>query len=173
MKNKKNNLVEQGIQFRDKKEYQKAIDTLILAKSDPDLFKDACYELAQTYYGLGKIAESRAELSEVLKIEPLNPEFTTLSGLLYIKEGEIDQAIKVLEETINRNPDHINAAQILQSHYAYIGDYEAEHDLLVKLLPTYKDDPCFLYSYSIVMVERSTKSNQLLFNEALKTSGKY
>jgi tetratricopeptide (TPR) repeat protein len=160
-------LIQQGIDLRESGKYRESLEILKQAESDPTFQKDSYSEQARTYDMMGKLEQAKAYLTKALALDPQSAELLAFMGELFLLERNSIEAIKHLEKAVELQPDNIKASQSLLRLYYDSKDYDAEHDLFVKLLPQFIDDQEFLYTYCICMLERSPKQNEIFIRESL------
>ncbi len=167
MSKNSNNLIEKGIDLRRSGKYRESLETLKQAESDSALINDALTEMAKTYLLMGKLQQAKNTLTKALKLDPQSGELSSLMGEVLLLERKNDEAIKYFEATIKLQPDNIKASQSLQRLYYETKNHNAEHDLLVRLLPHHRNDKAFLYTYCICMLERSPKRDEQFVKQSL------
>jgi len=98
--------------------------------------------LGLVYIRMGKYAEAEKELNKALEIEPHDPEIQLNLSEILIITNRADQAVHLLEETLNHHPDHIRTAYKLGQIYSKSDNPETRQNgeqLLIKVvtfLPT-------------------------------------
>jgi tetratricopeptide (TPR) repeat protein len=110
-----------GQAYIDLEEYEKAIK--ILEKS-ADMLKNnpgILYNLALSYFQAGNYGSAIDRIKEVINIENVEPEIKSRSynllGQIYITEEKFSDAINILEEAIQNNPNNCEAYHLIAIAY--------------------------------------------------------
>jgi Tfp pilus assembly protein PilF len=110
-----------GQAYIDLEEYEKA--SKILEKS-ADILKDnpgILYNLALSYFQAGNSELATDRAKEVINIEGVEPEIKSRSynllGQIYITEEKFNDAINILEEAIQNNPNNCEAYHLMAIAY--------------------------------------------------------
>lgn len=72
----------------------------------------------------GELEKAVAEIQEAEKLDPLSPAFSSWAAVLYLTNGQIDDAITAAERTLQLDPNYIYRDPILATAYREKGDYE-------------------------------------------------
>ena len=163
----KNSLIRQGTDLRESGQFGESLEILKLAESDPSLKGTAFFEQAKVHLDMCNYRQAIELAEKALDLEPASVSINVFLGDTYLLDNNTDQAIKYLQDAVALQPDHDRAGQLLQRLYDRTSNFEAEHELLIELLPHFKNEMEFLYSYSIFMVERSPRRDELLIRESL------
>ena len=78
--------------------------------------------LGLVYIRMGNYTEAEIQLKEALIIEPYDPEIQLNLSEVLILTNRQDQAIQLLEETVNHHPDHIRTSYRLGQIYTRSDD---------------------------------------------------
>jgi len=113
-----------GQAYIDQEEYGKAIR--ILEKS-ADILKNSpgiLYNLALSYFQAGNYASAIERVKEVINLDGVEPEIKSRSynllGQVYITDEKYNDAINVLDEAIQNNPNNCEAYHLLAIAYLKI-----------------------------------------------------
>ena len=88
--------VNEGIEFHNKGEYDKAIASYQkVSKCDPN-YELACYELALTYYYIDKYEEALAKCKEALSLDYDKAVVYSLMGSILDETGKENEGIELL-----------------------------------------------------------------------------
>ena len=115
-----------GIAYLEEERYSDAVKEFeILINSAPE--EPLGYaNLGLTYMRMnGTLEKSEEWLVKALEIAPDNPDIRLLLAELYQLIGRGKDAIKILEETIKKNPDHIKTRYELALSYSQIRDSDS------------------------------------------------
>ena len=161
------NLIIKAIDLRDSGKYRESIENLKQVGSDYDTQKEVAFELAKTYLRMGKLQQAKQYAEKTISIAPDTEGISALMGEIYFLEKNNEEARKHFEKVVELEPGNILASQSLLIIYDDSHDFKAEHDLYIKIWQHFNNDPKFLYSYSVFMIDRSPKRDKKFINEAL------
>lgn len=100
--------VNEGIEFHDKAEYDKAISSYQkVSKSDPN-YALACYESALTYYYTDKYEEAMAKCREALSLDYEKAIVYSLMGSILDDTGKQNEGIELLTAALKKWPYNQN-----------------------------------------------------------------
>ncbi len=75
--------------------------------------REACEELAQIYYGQGRLQEARDLLVSFSRAVPLTPPMSLLFGKILARTGQLSEAEEILAPIVARYPANLEAADTL------------------------------------------------------------
>ncbi|MFB3784838.1 MAG: FG-GAP-like repeat-containing protein [bacterium] len=136
---------------------QQCQKALRLKPGDPYLLYQ-CAAVAQT---LGKNAEAKAWLTELLSLKPEDPDGLFLLGRIHIAEGALKEAEPLLQRAVQANPKHYLAYYELGRLNNQAGKYEAAEKHFREAVKFY---PFFREAYNALL----TTLARLQKNDALR-----
>ncbi len=71
----------------------------------------------------GELGKAVGEIQEAIKLDPLSPAISTWAAVMYLVNGQIDEAITAAERTLQLDPNYIYRDPILATAYREKGDY--------------------------------------------------
>ncbi len=74
--------------------------------------------LGLTHLRMGNFQQAEAQVQEALRLDENNPDIRAILALIYEMSNREDQAIDVLEQTLEENPDHVISLYNLVQFYA-------------------------------------------------------
>jgi tetratricopeptide (TPR) repeat protein len=120
---------ELGIQYQELGNFQQAISHFLEARHSSE-FRIADFYLGICYSKVGKLEQARLHLSRVQYCELLSVEILCELGLLNIKDGRTEEAIKVFRQALVENQEHVAALCYLGSLLANQGQIREGIELL-------------------------------------------
>ncbi len=161
-------LIEQGIEARNNKDYSQALDLLDQAEAYPELLSQAYFEQAVTYAELRNYTSAKKLLYSLLEMDPkaISPQ-SFLADLL-IDEGEYDEAERLIRKAIHDEPKFTYSFSQMVRLFEAKEDYEAEYTFFREVLPFYDDDLELLYNFSFFVITYPNYRDQKHLTEALQ-----
>ncbi len=135
------NLLGQGIDFYQKKNYARAINAFrrsaALSPFTDNTAKAYDY-MGKAYLNLEKTADAIKVYKEAIRIYPTRDEFQLALGDIYLKEGQPEESLKAFEAAVRLNPDSADSRYSLGQSYLTAGQLTAAREQfanVVRLTP--------------------------------------
>ena len=136
------NILGQGIDFYQKKNYDRAINAFrrsaALSPFSDNSAKAYDY-MGKAYLKLEKTADAIKVYKEAIRIYPTRDEFHLALGDIYLKEGQPEEALKAFETAVRLNPNSADSRYSLGQSYLSAGRLDAAREQftrVVQLTPT-------------------------------------
>jgi uncharacterized protein len=182
--------VNEGIEFHNKGEYEKAIASYRKVSSCDPNYELTCYELALTYYYIDKFEEALSKCKEALSLDYDNALVYSLMGSILDDTGRAEEGIELLNSALKKWPFNQNILYNLAICYLNTGRPVQAEGLLIKsvLINPYhtrthlglakanymmgRITQSYL-AYNMVMLLNPSVSNIAAFEEAISQKSKY
>ena len=163
--------------LRGEKRLQEAVEVLEdVLRRDPHEV-EANFELAKTLVILGERERARAKFEYLTRMEDPRAEayrnvFKTNLALVYEEEGRFDEAIALLEEVVEEDPENVDAKLTLFFAYKEGSRVEPALTLTDQLLKENENEPYILIARAQALAadERLDEGAKLLVARSAKTS---
>ncbi len=103
------------------------------------------YMIAQSYVNEKQFDKAIEAYEKALQIDPQSPVLLTELALIYLRQGNIDSALKLAEQSILSAPDYAPSYLLLGQLYAstgQIGPAVKAYRRVIELNPSEEDDIC-------------------------------
>ena len=113
-----------------------SLDQALVLKDD---YVTAYYYLALSYERAGNVSEAIDRMVVLRDANPYDVGVAFQLGLLYLRQGKVDEAKTELERAVTLAPNYANAYWYLAAVYEELGDTEAAIEALVEILNSNPD----------------------------------
>jgi tetratricopeptide (TPR) repeat protein len=119
-----------GLVYHDLNEFQKALDCYKKVTDNAPDFVDAILASANATFSLGHTEDALALYESALSITPEDPQIHFILGAVHSQLGDLVKSIDFYQNTLDKQPDHILAAQNLASIYFSMDQDEEALEIL-------------------------------------------
>jgi len=115
---------QQGNDYYEKGDYDKAIENYNMAILLNPVFSEAYFNRALSYYQLKNFDKSIADYTKSMELDPQNPIIYNNRGDAFYRKQDFQSAIKDYDKAIQLNPNYLKAFYNRGLSYASVEEYE-------------------------------------------------
>jgi|WetSurMetagenome_2_1015567.scaffolds.fasta_scaffold119271_1 transitional endoplasmic reticulum ATPase len=115
---------QQGNDYYEKGDYDKAIENYNMAILLNPVFSEAYFNRALSYYQLKNFDKSIADYTKSMELDPQNPIIYNNRGDAFYRKQDFQSAVKDYDKAIQLNPNYLKAFYNRGLSYASIEEYE-------------------------------------------------
>ncbi len=115
---------QQGNDYYEKGDYDKAIENYNMAILLNPVFSEAYFNRALSYYQLKNFDKSVADYTKSMELDPQNPIIYNNRGDAFYRKQDFQSAVKDYDKAIQLNPNYLKAFYNRGLSYASIEEYE-------------------------------------------------
>ncbi len=144
--------IEEGYKYLEEGDWLSAYSTLKKVYSVDPFNENALNGMAIALMRMGMFSESEDMMKKLLKIKRRDQYLVNLGNLFY-RMGDVDGAIKVYQEVLNRNPKCYMAMNNLARCYIDKGDYEKAEELLKNAMAINPNSEVVKANYNLLTMQ--------------------
>lgn len=158
--------------------FEQAAASFTLALHDDPSSAEACYGLGSAYLNLQKTAEARESFERAIKLRASYPDTLVNAwnnlGILAIREGRAEEAIRCFQEALRLNPDNLIALNNLGNAHRQQKDWNAARTTFERARNVNPNDPDANYGLGMVFAQADDSAHAYEYlQRALKSRPVY